>query len=38
MVFGVAVLNRKTVAAAVKDQYEKVLDLLNLELFQEIVR
>lgn len=38
MVFGVAVLNRTIVAATVKDQYEKVLDLLNLELFRETVR
>jgi len=32
MIFGTAVFNRPIVAAAVKDQYDKVLNLLSLEL------
>lgn len=37
MVFGSAVLNRPMVAAAVEKHYEKVLDLLDQDLAQELV-
>jgi len=34
MVFGVAVLNRPIVAASVVENYEKLLNILNLELIR----
>jgi hypothetical protein len=37
MIFGSTVLNRPIVAAVVEKYYEKVLDLIELELAREFV-